>query len=594
MKRHAAIFAAILMFMANIAGFFSTVDASTTSKTANLPYEVELFSDVPESHWAFEDIHYFRYLNITQGIGDNKFGLGQQVKRSEFITMLVRLMNWELVKTDKSTFSDVGKDKWYHDYIETAVTKGAIIKESGRFNPDAYITREDIAKAIVRSLGYEELAKQLQYLPSQFKDVKENAEYINIAKDFGISNGLDGVSFLPKSTAKKEEAVAMLVRMYERLNGPIKELHAFYAIKAYDQVDLISGLNSVSFGWSRLEYDNSRKQFAVSAAKSDTSDFYIPDASSVPVDIAKQGNATVQLNLYASNDVKVLDANSNTNMGMVESLLSSNEAQNSVIQQIVQMLNNTPAGEKNLTFDGIVVDFENMRGEKLSKLYDEFLLKLKTELSQYNKKLYVAVHPKRAKGQAYYDGYDYKTIGEIADKVILMAHDYNATKLTEAEMSIGYNDTPLTPIDEVYYALKTITDKKTGVADTSKILLQISFDTVQWKMVDGKVINQNAYRPSYSQIKERLEKNDPGSDLVIKYSTKLESPWLTYHNTGDNTDNIIWYEDSRSVDAKIKLAKLFGVQGISLWRLGNIPAYDDANSSKLYLDVWQGIKNQMK
>jgi spore germination protein YaaH len=589
LKKYIALFAAVLMIISGLVGIFE-VDASR----AKLPFEVETFSDVPETHWAYEPVHYFRYLNITQGVGDNKFGLGQSVKKSEFITMLVRVMGWELVATENISFSDVGKDKWYHSYVETAVAHGAILKETESFSPDKQITRLEIAEAIVRGMGYEELIKQLKYIPSQFADVAEGAEYTNLVKDFGISNGNGDSSFLPESTAKKEEAVAMLIRMYQRLNSKTKELHAFYAIKSYDQLGMIQGLDSISFGWSRLDFDASSNKFSVAASKNGDSDFFIPEGYGEPVNIAKQNSIPMQLNLFASNEIKLQDPASGEKLGMVERLFADADAQTDVIGQVAQMLNSTPVGNDAVFFDGIVVDFENLRGETQGKLYNEFLSKLKAELVKYNKKLYVAVHPKRGNGQAYYDGYDYRAIGEIADRIILMAHDYNAVNLTESEMIMGYNDTPLTPINEIYYALKAIADKETGVADLSKVWLQISFDTVQWKKTEGRIVNQSAFRPSYSQLRDRILKNEPGSDLKMNYSEKLQNPWVTYYNVSDGTDNIIWYEDSRSVLAKIELAKMFGINGVSLWRLGNIPDFEESEGSVMKLDVWQTIKEQMK
>lgn len=588
MKRYMALFAAVLMLLSAFTDIFE-VDAAGKK----LPFEVERFSDVPETHWAYEPVHYFRYLNITQGIGDNRFGLGQSVKKSEFVTMLVRVMGWEPVNTEGSSFSDVGRDKWYHAYVETAVAHGAILKEADSFNPDRLITRMEIAEAIARGLGYEELVKQLKYMSSQFADVTEGSEYANLVKDFGISNGNGAGSFQPDSTAKKEEAVAMLIRMYQRLNSDINELHAFYAIKSYDQAPLIQDLTSVSFGWSRLEYDSSNNRFSVAIDRNGDSDFFIPEGYIEPLNIAKQGNKPVQLNLFASNEVKIQNPAGGEKLGIVEYLLTSNEAQSDVIMQIAQLLNSTQVGADSITFDGVVVDFENLRGQEQSKLYSEFLSKLKGELVKHGKRLYVAVHPKRGNGQAYYDGYDYRAIGEAADRVILMAHDYNAVSLNESEMSAGYNDTPLTPISEIYYALKAISDKDTGVADLSKVWLQISFDTVQWKKTDGKVINQNAFRPSYSQLRDRILKNEPGSGLRINYSEKLQNPWVSYYNSSDGTDNIIWYEDSRGVQAKLQLAKMFGINGVSLWRLGNIPDFEESEGKIINLDIWQTIRKQM-
>jgi spore germination protein YaaH len=587
LKRYIALFAAVLLIVSGLTGSFEA-----EAGEIKLPYEVEKFSDVPEDHWAYETVHYFRYLDIAQGIGENIFGLGQPIKKSEFITMLVRIMGWEPLETENSSFSDVSKNKWYHPYIEAAVAHGAVLKETDSFSPDKPITRMELAEAIVRALGYGELAEQLDQLPSEFADVTAGAGYASIIKNFGISNGIDGVRFSPDSTAKREDAVAMLIRMYQRLNSGINELHAFYAIKSYDKADMIKDLNSVSFGWSRLEYDEEQSSFAVAFDRSGKSDFFIPEGYSEPINIAKQNNVSMQLNLFASNETKIKNPSGEGQAGLVEGLLIDAEAQSEVISQIVRALNNTPVENDVISFDGIVVDFENLRGERLKELYNGFLSRLSSELKKSNKKLYVAVHPQRAGGQAYYDGYDYRTIGEIADRVILMAHDYNAVSLTENEMAIGYNDTPLTPINEVYYALKAITDKDTGVADLSKIWLQLSFDTAQWKMADGKVINQNAFRPSYEQLRDRMIKNESGSDLSLKYSERLQNPWLTYHNSSDGTDNIIWYEDTRSINAKIELAKLFGINGISLWRLGIIPDFEEPDGIKTNLDIWQAIKKQ--
>ena len=584
LKRYVALFTAILLIVFGLTDGFE-VEAGEIK----YPNEVERFSDVPEKHWAYEPIHFFRHLGITRGIGENKFGMGQTVKKGEFITMLVRLMGWELAETDDSSFSDVSKDKWYHPYIEAAISHGAILKGEDSFNPDKPITRLEIAESIVRALGYGEMAEQLKYLPNEFADVTSGSEYANILKDFSISNGVDGVSFLPDSNAKKEEAAAMLVRMYQRLNSKVDELHAFYAIKSYDQVDMIKDLNSVSFGWSRLEYDEDNDRLIVAVDNSGESDFFIPKGYSEPIDISKQRNLPIQLNLFASNDTKVKSPSAEEQLGLIEYLLTDAEAWSEVINQIIQALNNSRVGNDVIAFDGIVIDFENLRGERLKQLYNKFLSELSKELVMNRKKLYVAVHPQRAGGQAYYDGYDYRTIGEIADRVILMAHDYNAVSLTEAEMAAGYNDTPLTPLNEVYYALKAVTDKDKGVADLSKVWLQLSFDAVQWKMAEGKVINKNAFRPSYLQLGERINKDEPGSNLNLKYSERLQNPWLTYYNSSDGTDNIIWYEDTRSINAKIQLAKLFGINGISLWRLGNIPDFENTGSNENYLDVWQTI-----
>jgi spore germination protein YaaH len=170
-----------------------------------------------------------------------------------------------------------------------------------------------------------------------------------------------------------------------------------------------------------------------------------------------------------------------------------------------------------------------------------------------------------------------------------MAHDYAAKTLTAAEMNMGYTKTPVTPIYEIYTALQEITDTDTGVQDKSKIALAISFNNVQWKLRDGKVTRPAAYQPEPTAIYGRML--DPAA--VLNYSDGYQNPYITYYNDTDSTDNIGWYEDTRSIGAKMDLARMFGITGISFWRLGIIPAYSDTADRQLYLSSRPGSRTQI-
>jgi len=230
-------------------------------------------------------------------------------------------------------------------------------------------------------------------------------------------------------------------------------------------------------------------------------------------------------------------------------------------------------------FDGVVIDFEALRGQQSKDNFNSFLTGLRANLP--DKQIYVAVQPQRRTGIAYYDGYDFKAICELADKIILMAHDYYPKSLTDADMANGVTKTPAAPLDEIYYAIKSICDPVSGASDRSKILLQISFDSVQWKIdADGRNINRIPYKPSYSMIAQRIQ-----SGAEMGYDRISQSPYISFFNDDDKTDNIVWYEDTRSIATKIKLAELFGLGGISYWRLGIIPDF----SSEIFLDVLTGL-----
>lgn len=554
--------------------------------TKSSAQQVKPFSDVPQNHFAYTQIHRLRELGITEGIGNNMFGVGRTITRGEFVTFLVRLMGWDIIKPAKGSFLDnMNPAHNFYGTIETALAHGVIKKDSDYFRTDDPITREEMAIMIVRTLGYDTLAKQLDILGKPFDDVTRNFGYITIAKDLGITAGTGPNTFSPNGIATREQAAAMMIRMYDKLNTPMEELHAFYAISSSSQMDKFSQLDSVSFGWAQLEYDEKTKQVYINTDGGDNS-YYIPQGYEGVLKKAEDYNLSRQLMFFVK-DQSITDPATGKTVKLAEYIVTRPEVRKPVIDAMVSMVNETKKYGSSFSFDGMVSDFEGFKGDTLKQAYNEFLKELKVELSKTNKKLYVAVHPRGKPGQTYFDGYDYRTIGEIADKVILMAHDYDAVSLTEEEMQRGYTDTPVTPIDEVYCALKSITDPVTGVRDINKIWLQLSMDTVQWKLKNGKVERPVPYHPLYSQLIQRFL---TGAQLY--YSEYSQNPYAKFYNSEDGTDNVIWYENQRSIAEKIKLAKLFGIKGLSLWRLGNIPEYKDTPDIRLELDIWgEIIKN---
>ena len=547
------------------------------------------FYDVPSKHWAETSINQLRKLNITDGIGGNEFGLGKTINRNEFVTFLVKLMGWELITPEDGSFIDVYKSGWDYPYIETALSYGIILDESENFRGSEPITREEMAIMIVRALGYESLSKQLEGASSPFNDVSQSIGHITLAKDFGIINGVGKDLFKPYNNAKREEAAAMMMRMHEKLNTPLETLHGFYAIRSFHQAQMIDAFNSIGFGWSRLEYDSELKKIVLNTTTKNNNEYSIPTGFMEPIDMALETNAKKMLMLFAQNSGVSIEGVVEE-IPLIEYVISDPKIRRDVIKSILEQMNRNLSDEDFVTFDGVIIDFEELRGETIKKHFNEFLGELRKELGKKDKLLYVAVHPARSEGKSYYDAYDFRKIGDLADKVILMAHDYYAKQLTDEDMESGYRTTPLTPIDEIYWALRYIVDEDHGVQDTNKVLLQISFDSVQWKLKDGKIINRYPYKPDYEAIRKRLLMEG----TAINYSERFQNPYATFYNNEDESQNIIWYEDSRSIEAKINLGKMFGIKGISVWRIGNIPSYEDVPGKEIHLDIWQQLLNFTK
>ncbi|MCF8012452.1 MAG: copper amine oxidase [Clostridiales bacterium] len=98
--------------------------------------------------------------------------------------------------------------------------------------------------------------------------------------------------------------------------------------------------------------------------------------------------------------------------------LINESAVNKAIEQII---------EEAKLYDGINLDFEglgyNVNDAQLNKIQttlNKFVKKLDKELHEKNKKFVLCLHPLNST----YKGYDYKELGEHADRVIIMAYEY--------------------------------------------------------------------------------------------------------------------------------------------------------------------------
>ena len=544
------------MLKKKAAVIFSAIISSAVCFTAFAsPY-----SDVPEDHWAYNEIKSAGEIGFMSGMGDGTFGLGQNVTRAQFVSMLVRMFGWQ--QAQGTSYSDVDPSAWYYNDVMTASAMGALGNETG-FRPNDNITREEIAVMLVRALGYDELAKEFSdtYLP--FNDVSSNKGYISLAYDFGIVSGKTANSFDPYGTALREEAAAMMMRCYNKYNSYLDFVHGFYAFSSYSQKEMASKMDAVSFGWSRMEYSDDEGVVVNTTAANDN-EWSVPEGYTDIVEYLNDNSVNTNLNIYMS--ASELDD--------AEIILGSEENREEAVDVIIEELTVDYNQLGYNPYDGVTIDFENLRGNMRDN-FTEFLRELNQELDLIGKNLYVTVQP-NMKNSTYFDGYDFKAIGEIADKVILMAYDYNAKSIPQDVMDSGFTTTPVTPFDEVYYALKTITDDITGVADKNKVVLGISMSNIGWTVVDGQITNSRGNTYSYSEIADMI---DDGAE--VKYSDKYKNPYLIYDS--DDGKEIVWYENSRSIADKVKLAEMLGVRGISVWRLGLIPQESGE------LDIWNGI-----
>ena len=183
------------------------------------------YTDVPVDHWAYEDIRKVTDAGLFQGVDATTFGVGETMTRAQFVTALVRLFGWETVIPESPTFTDCAETgRWFYSAVETAYANGALPPYASTFRPMDPITREEMATMIVRSLGYTSLAGRLSASALPFTDVTTNQGYIAVAYDLGIVNGYDGGLFKPDQAATREQAAAVLGRLYDKYSAASRQV----------------------------------------------------------------------------------------------------------------------------------------------------------------------------------------------------------------------------------------------------------------------------------------------------------------------------------------------------------------------------------
>ncbi|WP_312369608.1 leucine-rich repeat domain-containing protein [Lachnoclostridium sp.] len=386
------------------------------------------------------------------------------------------------------------------------------------------------------------------------------------------------------------------------------ELHAFYpsnAVFSEQMKKYIDKLDSISFAWSRIDAKDSGCLNTVKGQNGNYG-FYYPNDYLQPLEYAKSQGKSIQLNIY-------MDGNDGAKL-----LPYANE-RSAMVLAIVNAVQTDVSQGEDIYYDGVVIDFEGLRntdgngkpilynGKPISTYYTQFLMELRKQFDSMGKKLYVAVNP-----AFYYDGYDFSKILDVADRVIVMAHDYEPIQKlqkNQIEQYTSYNvlspTHSLAPIQMVRMALNDIKKAASDTSELSKVWLQITFDAAQWQfdvksakawddLPDTTLSRGGKITPLYKTIKARVDNSDGyGQNLTYGYNNELQSPYIQYFNSSNKTWNVIIYEDTSSIRAKIALAKSYKLGGISLWSLANIPDYNDTNGKKYHLNAWNTIITEM-
>ena len=196
-------------------------DTPTPGTPALLPTQttVPAFDDTA-AHWAKDDINFVVERGLLTGTSNNRFSPNAPMTRGMFVTALGRLAKINAASYNTYSFTDVKAESSYAPYIEWAA-KNKIVFGTGsnQFNPDKPITREEMAvimTSYAKLLGYD---LPVNITGEIFADSDSISTWAKAAvkamQQAEVLRGKPGNYFIPKDTANRAEASAVLHRFIE-------------------------------------------------------------------------------------------------------------------------------------------------------------------------------------------------------------------------------------------------------------------------------------------------------------------------------------------------------------------------------------------
>ena len=182
-------------------------------KTAEDKENVSAFSDVEKNYWGYEAIDTLTKKGIIKGYEDSSFRPEGLITRAEFAKLMVSLCEDANVtfENEALVFDDVNSYDWYYDSVQKASGLGIIKGADGKVNPQSVITRQDAALMIHRVLSL--MGKSVQG-SKEFSDSENISDY---AKDAVLSlasegyiNGVGNGSFAPLSNLTRAQAAQII------------------------------------------------------------------------------------------------------------------------------------------------------------------------------------------------------------------------------------------------------------------------------------------------------------------------------------------------------------------------------------------------
>ena len=195
---------------------------------------------------------------------------------------------------------------------------------------------------------------------------------------------------------------------------------------------------------------------------------------------------------------------------------------------------------------GADLDFEYVRRED-ADAYAAFVTQLASRLHEFDRILSLDLAPKYSAQQRglLYEGHDYRALGAVADLATLMTYEW------------GYTYGPPLAVAPIY-EVERVVDYGVSEIPAGKLLLGLANYGYDWTL------------PYEEGSAARSLSNPEAVELAWRYGAEIvfdeaaASPTF-YYTTEEGVQHQVWFEDVRSLQAKLDLVERRGLRGVNFW-----------------------------
>lgn len=222
---------------------------------------------------------------------------------------------------------------------------------------------------------------------------------------------------------------------------------------------------------------------------------------------------------------------------LARALLTEEAAQAALAKNLAALL-----PEK--SYMGLMVDFEGL-ADADGPAYTAFLTRLKERLAPGGYLLCAALRPGDERAGAAVDA---AAVGAVCDLVVLKAFQ-QAVAGPQAPAPIGW--------------VKGALERAVGAVPGRKLLLGLAGHGYNW------ALPFDAKRPPRPVPLAEAPRIACENFADIRYDEEAQAPYFQYYDS-NGTEHVVWFDDPRSILARLELAETYGLGGVSYWSVDRL------------------------